>query len=161
MAMQARKIFPTLLVAAAVAIPAACSRMGGDVYMNSVEGSWQKESAQVFNFEIKDAQQPKNIIFVVRNNEDYPYSNLRVFSVLTKEGGKAATPDTLNFILAKPNGEWVGSGFGTVKETLFQYRTNYRFPESGRYRLEVRQAMRRDTLPGIEDFGVMIENTKP
>ena len=38
---------------------------------------------------------------------------------------KKKTIDTLNYILAKPNGEWIGKGFGDTKETLFQYKLNY------------------------------------
>lgn len=74
---------------------------------------------------------------------------------------KKVETDTLNYILAKPNGEWIGSGFGDTKETLFQYKMNHRFPKAGNYRIGITQAMRKDTLVGIEDVGVKIENAKP
>ena len=74
---------------------------------------------------------------------------------------KKAKPDTLNYILAKPNGEWIGRGFGETKETLFQYRLNYKFPKNGKYTLTVQQAMRKDKLTGIDDFGVKIEQAQP
>jgi gliding motility-associated lipoprotein GldH len=45
--------------------------------MNSVDNKWNKKSEQKFNLEISDPQNPKNIIFVVRNNNNYPYSNIR------------------------------------------------------------------------------------
>lgn len=139
----------------------SCIKTGEDVYIHNIDGGWHKKNVQHFEFEIKDAQQPKNIIFVVRNNNDYPYSNLRVFSALRKDGEKNTKPDTLNFVLAQPNGEWLGSGFGDTKEILFQYKPGYRFPANGKYRIEVTQAMRKDVLPGIEDFGIKIENAKP
>lgn len=139
----------------------SCNYAGEDVHMNSINSSWNKNKKQIFQFEIKDAQVPKNIIFVVRNNNEYPYSNLRVISVLKKEGQKSAKPDTLNYILAKPNGEWIGSGFGDTKEILFQYRPSYRFPANGKYTIEVQQAMRQNNLKGIEDFGVKIEKVQP
>jgi hypothetical protein len=31
--------------------------------------------------------------------------------------------------LAKPTGEWIGTGFGETKEIMFQYRNNYKFPK--------------------------------
>lgn len=139
----------------------SCNYAGEDVYMNPVDNAWNKNKRQVFRFQIEDAQTPKNIIFVVRNNNEYLYSNLRVFSVLKKEGQKAAKTDTLNYLLAKPNGAWIGSGFGDTKETLFQYKTNFRFPAPGTYTIEVQQAMRQDNLKGIEDFGVKIEQAQP
>ena len=69
--------------------------------------------------------------------------------------------DTLNYVLAKPNGEWIGKGFGDTKETLFQYKINYKFPKNGDYQIGIIQAMRTDNLEGIEDIGVKIESAKP
>lgn len=74
---------------------------------------------------------------------------------------KKKETDTLNYVLAKPNGEWLGTGFGDTKETLFQYKVNYQFPGKGKYEIGLTQAMRNDNLPGIEDIGVKIETAKP
>lgn len=153
-----RKVF-TLLIP--LLVLAGCNISGEEVYMQPLEGTWNKDGKLKFEFEIKDAQTPNNIIFVVRNNNDYPYSNLRVFSSLKGENDKTAKVDTLNYILAKPNGEWIGSGFGDTKEILFQYKVNHKFPTSGKYIVEVQHAMRRNPLLGIEDFGIKIEQVKP
>lgn len=138
-----------------------CSTSGEDVIMNSVDNKWGKKAEQKFKLEITDPQNPKNIIFVVRNNNDYPYSNIRF--IVNFKNPKSKTPqiDTLNYILAKPNGEWLGTGFGETKETLFQYKLNYKFPEKGTYEIGVKQAMRNDNLPGIEDIGIKVETAKP
>lgn len=137
------------------------SAEGEAVTMNSVNNKWNKKSEQKFNLEISDPQNPKNIIFVVRNNNDYPYSNIRFIVNFTNLQSKKKETDTLNYVLAKPNGEWLGTGFGDTKETLFQYKLNYKFPEKGKYEISMVQAMRNDTLPGIEDIGVKIETAKP
>ncbi len=129
--------------------------------MNSIGGMWNKKTEQKIDFEIKDAQNPKNIIFVIRNNNDYPYSNIRFITNFINKKTKKKQTDTLNYILAKPNGAWIGSGFGETKETLFQYKLNYKFPENGAYSIGIIQAMRKDKLPGIEDIGVKIESAKP
>ncbi len=139
----------------------SCHSPEGDVKMNSVDNKWNKKSEQKFNLEIADPQNPKNIIFVVRNNNDYPYSNIRFIVNFTNLQNKKKETDTLNYVLAKPNGEWLGTGFGDTKETLFQYRLNYRFPSKGKYKIGLIQAMRNDVLPGIEDVGVKIETAKP
>ncbi|MFZ4930577.1 gliding motility lipoprotein GldH [Chryseobacterium sp. Mn2064] len=133
------------------------SSSGGEVTMNSVDNKWNKKSEQKFNLEIADPQNPKNIIFVVRNNNNYPYSNIRFIVNFTNLQNKKKETDTLNYILAKPNGEWLGTGFGDTKETLFQYKLNYIFPQKGKYEISLLQAMRNDNLPGIEDIGVKIE----
>ncbi|WP_378104169.1 gliding motility lipoprotein GldH [Chryseobacterium sp. sg2396] len=132
-----------------------------EVFMNSVDNKWNKKSEQKFNLEISDPQNPKNIIFVVRNNNDYPYSNIRFIVNFTDLQSKKKQTDTLNYVVAKPNGEWLGTGFGDTKETLFQYRLNYKFPAKGKYEIGLTQAMRNDNLPGIEDIGVKIETAKP
>lgn len=133
----------------------------GEVVMNSVNSKWDKKSEQKFSLEISDPQNPKNIIFVVRNNNEYPYSNIRFIVNFTDLQSRKKQTDTLNYILAKPDGEWLGTGFGDTKETLFQYKLNYRFPAKGKYEIGLTQAMRNDSLPGIEDIGVKIETAKP
>ena len=137
----------------------SCSKEA--VSMNSLQGNWDAKKTLEFPIEVKDAGIAKNIIFVVRNNNDYPYSNIRFFSTLEKVGTKNPKVDTLNYSMAKPNGEWKGSGFGDTKEILFQYKTNFTFPENGKYIIKVKQAMRNDKLAGIEDFGVKIEQVQP
>lgn len=138
----------------------SCSKENSQTYMTNINGSWNKKQTQKIQFKIDDAQNPKNIIFVVRNNDDYPYSNLRLIVNFESPNKKSVT-DTLNYILAKPNGEWLGTGFGETKEILFQYKMNYKFPENGLYKISVKQAMRKDILPGIEDLGLKIEQAKP
>jgi len=133
----------------------------GEVMMNSVNSKWSKKSEQKFNLEISDPQNPKNIIFVVRNNNDFPYSNIRFIVNFTDLQTRKKETDTLNYVLAKPNGEWLGTGFGDTKETFFQYKLNYKFPKKGKYEIGIIQAMRNDILPGIEDIGVKIETAKP
>jgi len=138
-----------------------CNTSDDPVIMNHVDNKWSKKAEQKFKIEITDPQNPKNIIFVVRNNNEYPYSNIRFIVNFKNPKSHAAEVDTLNYILAKPNGEWLGTGFGETKETLFQYRTNYKFPAKGIYEVGILQAMRNDNLPGIEDLGIKVETAKP
>ncbi len=138
-----------------------CNTSGEDVTMNPLNNKWGKKAEQKFKIEITDPQNPKNIIFVVRNNNQYPYSNIRFIVDFKNSKSRIAEVDTLNYILAKPNGEWLGTGFGETKETLFQYKTNYKFPEKGIFEISVAQAMRNDNLPGIEDLGIKVETAKP
>ncbi|MBD8082936.1 gliding motility lipoprotein GldH [Chryseobacterium caseinilyticum] len=139
----------------------SCGSSSEDVIMNPVNGKWNRKTVQKYNVSISDNQNPKNIIFVVRNNDSYPYSNLRFIVDFKDLQNKKSEVDTLNYILAKPNGEWLGTGFGDTKETLFLYKVNYRFPKNGKYEINVTQAMRNDNLPGIEDLGIKVETAKP
>ena len=139
----------------------SCMNSSENVQIKNLNGNWDKKTEQKFDFKIEDAQNPKNIIFVVRNNNDYPYSNIRLFVNFTDLKSKKKITDTLNYVLAQPNGEWIGKGFGDTKETLFQYKLNYKFPQNGDYSIGITQAMRVDILKGIEDLGVKIETAKP
>ncbi|MBW8361752.1 MAG: gliding motility lipoprotein GldH [Kaistella sp.] len=150
-----------LAVLAVLFLFVSCSDSGDFTQMKAVNGTWNKKTEQQFRFEIKDAQNPKNIIFVIRNNNSYPYSNLRMIVNLTNLKTNKKVTDTLNCVLANPNGEWIGTGFGETKENLFQYRLNYKFPANASYTIGIIQAMRKDVLPGIEDIGVKIEPAKP
>ncbi|MFC6266948.1 gliding motility lipoprotein GldH [Frigoriflavimonas asaccharolytica] len=139
----------------------ACKSDDADIQMKPINNAWKAKAEQKFQLNIDDAQNVKNIIFVVRNNNDYPYSNIRFIVNLTDLKTKKKQTDTLNYILARPNGEWLGTGFGNTKEILFQYKTNYKFPANGNYEIGMIQAMRKDTLIGIEDIGIKIQNIKP
>ena len=153
-----RKTFALLLLSA---LSIAC-RSGGDaVAVNAVDSSWPSPVVQRFTLEVKDAGTPKNIIFVVRNNNDYPYSNLFLITDLHKTGENRHKTDTLNYVMARPDGAWLGQGFGKVKEIDFLYRHNFVFPSNGTYILDIRHGMRQNPLPGIEDIGLKIESVKP
>ena len=137
----------------------SCSYNNEVVSMNEVNGTWDKKKELLFTMNIEDTSTPKNIIFVVRNNNDYPYSNLFLITYLKAENEKNFKIDTLNYIMAKPNGEWLGKGFGETKEILFQYKNQYKFPKKGKYIIGVKQGMRINSLVGIEDLGVKLENS--
>ncbi|WP_394368408.1 gliding motility lipoprotein GldH [Kaistella gelatinilytica] len=139
----------------------SCKNSSEKVDMKNLNGKWDKKAEQKFDFKVNDAQNPKNIIFVVRNNNDYPYSNIRFIVNFSDAKTKLKSIDTLNYVLAKPSGEWIGKGFGDTKETLFQYKLNYKFPQNGDYSIGIIQAMRADQLKGIEDIGLKIETAKP
>lgn len=135
----------------------SCSQ-SGEMYMVPVDNSWRKDDMKTLSFEVSDASNPKNITFVVRNNNKYPYNNLFLISTIKGNEGKFVKIDTLQYLLAKPNGEWLGTGMGKVKEIVLLYKSDFRFPEDGKYSIEIKQGMRRDILQGIEDIGVQIEN---
>ena len=138
----------------------ACQSPSEQTNMKSVDGLWKAKATQEFPFVIEDSQNEKDLFLVVRNNNDYPYSNIRFIVNLAEGNGKNKTIDTVNYLLAQPNGEWLGSGFGETKEVQFQYKLNHKFPKNGPYKITISQAMRNDNLPGIEDIGIKIEQSK-
>ncbi|WP_299776613.1 gliding motility lipoprotein GldH [uncultured Formosa sp.] len=134
-----------------------------DAY-KSVPGSWSKEDVVAFNFTPPDTTNAYNLFVNVRNNNDYKYSNLFLIVGLEFPHGKTVT-DTLEYRMAKPNGEFLGEGFSSIKENKLWYKEGFILNESGNYTVRIQQAMRENgkvngvtNLEGITDVGFRIEN---
>lgn len=120
------------------------------------EGDWDISERVAFEFDVPDTGTFYNFYFNVRNTDDYPFSNLYVFSHILFPNGKTGT-DTIELPLTNPDGSWIGNGQGDIHDCQLIFRKNVRFPLTGKYRMEVEQAMRMEKLPGIEDIGIRIE----
>lgn len=131
----------------------------------SLPNEWHKDSVMSFKLEAPDTLKNYNLFINLRNNSDYRYSNLYLITEIHFPYGKVIS-DTLQYEMAKPTGEWLGTGFGEVKESKLWYKENFRFPEAGEYTVNIQQAMRkRDSVKGIEklvgvtEVGFRIENS--
>lgn len=120
--------------------------------------SWEWDSPVDFSFQIDDTTTVHNIYLYVRHTVEYPVSNLYMFVDLEGPSGQALN-DTINFILAKKSGEWIGNGISKTREIGYLYRKNTVFPEKGKYQISIEQAMRISELP-VRDVGVRIEKLK-
>lgn len=125
---------------------------------------WKADDPALFKFNISDTLTPYNFYFNLRTTDAYPFNNLFLITELELPHGKVLG-DTLEYIMAYPNGKLMGTGLGKIKENLLVYKENYTFEEVGEYRLKVRHAMRTQEqitpvspLSGITDFGYQIVN---
>ena len=132
----------------------------------SLPNTWNKDSVITFKLENIDSVQKYNLFINVRNNNDFPYSNLFLITQVHFPHGKVIT-DTLEYRMAAPDGEWLGTGFGDVKENKLWYKENVQFDEPGEYKVSIQHAMRKSgseegikELEGITDVGFRIENTQ-
>lgn len=92
----------------------------------------------------------------LRHSEDYRYSNLYVFMHTEMPNGNV-THDTIQCLLAAPDGRWVGKSSGSLRDYHVVLNPNLRFPLEGVYYFEIEQAMREPVLKGICDIGLFIE----
>ncbi len=104
------------------------------------DNTWNKDSVAHFKVEITDTLKTYDIVFSLTNTDDYPYANLYLFTAITFPDAKVVR-DTIEFVLAAPNGEWLGKSKGGYRNE-FQYQTNVRFPALGTYDFSFEQAMR-------------------
>ncbi len=126
---------------------------------------WVASDKAILKLNVSDTVSQHNFYINVRNTEAYPYRNLYVF-VKTIFPNQKVKKDTVGIILADNTGKWLGSGSGFLSSSqhlsntiLYQY--NKRFPIPGEYRFEIEQAMRTDTLVGIQNIGLKIDKIEP
>lgn len=130
-----------------------------------IQRGWNKDSVVTFNLGELDSLKTYDLFINIRNNGEYEYSNLFLITEIQFPQGKVIS-DTLEYEMAAPDGTWLGTGFGDVKESKLWYRENVSFPEPGEYRVRIMQAMREndniegiENLKGITDVGFRIENS--
>lgn len=125
-----------------------------DTNENMVDNSWAYAKSAKATVEIKDSTQAYDIHFKLRHTNDYRYANL---FVLVKLKGKGLNKtNRYQFKLAKSDGQWTGKGSGDIFTSKLALLTNYRFPATGKYEIEVEQNMRDNPLTGVSDVGLTV-----
>lgn len=130
-------------------------------YVSVSKNSWDADSVVSFKVDIEDTNAVYQIVWYLRNNDDYEYSNIYLFrNVFSEKGPEFA--DTANFMLADPYGKWLGKGVGELKTNTWPFKNGYlKFKHCGTYVFNLQQAMRTSTLTGVEDVGLGIYKIDP
>lgn len=119
---------------------------------------WTPDNNAIFKVEVKDTVHAYKFMINVRHTIDYRFSNLYVFMNTRFPNGNI-TRDTIECVLAAPDGKWVGKGFGELKQNQILLNSALRFPLKGEYAFEIEQGMRVKELKGITDIGIRIEKS--
>lgn len=120
---------------------------------------WSAKQSLVFQTNIDDTIAAHNVYLNIRNAGVYPFSNIFLFINTTLPGGQLDR-DTVEIMLATPDGKWLGKGLGDIWDNQVLFKQQVRFPRAGEYRFEIIQAMRLDPLPGVMDAGIRIEKAQ-
>ena len=162
--MQSKSVLWVLLFAF---VASSCQQNKAFDRYTSISDRWDKQQIISYDFIAPDTINPYSLFVNLRTTTDYKFSNLFLIVELDYPNGKV-TKDTLEYLMAKPNGELLGSGFTSVKEhKLFfkGYDHPFVFSEEGTYKVQVQQAMRHRGEPngvaqleGIIDVGFSIES---
>ncbi len=155
MSQKIRFLFITIVIALSSCDP----EMVYDELWRIDDGMWTWNNPQVFEFEMSDTITPFNIYLQVRHTVDYPLSNLYMFVNVKGPTGQHLK-DTVNLVLADPDGSWIGRGVGNLREIRLLYRDHTRFRLPGLYTITLEQGMRKSELP-VTDVGVRIERINP
>ncbi|MEM0934020.1 MAG: gliding motility lipoprotein GldH [Bacteroidota bacterium] len=132
-------------------------------YQTLKKGEWAIDQPINFQFSKENSLQPRNLYLHIRNDNSYPFSNLFLITELEFPSGNTQK-DTLEYLMAEPNGNWLGKGLGSVKENKLWYKESIVLPDSGVYTIRINHAMRKNgdvqgitVLNGITDVGLEIE----
>ncbi|WP_300565359.1 gliding motility lipoprotein GldH [Flavobacterium sp.] len=152
-----------LLLCTALTLLSCDKKLIFDEY-KTLENGWHKDSVITFNFEKEVSKVPVNMFINVRDNDDYQFSNLFLIVKLEFPKGRIKV-DTLEYQMANPDGSLLGEGFSDIKESKLWYKEKVTFPEKGKYKLSIQQAVRQtgkvkgvEKLEGITEIGFRIES---
>ncbi len=161
--MKTSKINYIVFVFVAFSIISCDSKREYDSFVSVQNGSWEHSNAILFNFNVNDTINKKNLFLNVRNNQNYNFSNLFLITSLNFPNGKKIV-DTLEYTMADNSGHFLGKGITAIKESKLFYKENVVFPVSGEYTISITQAMRKngeingiESLKGITEVGFRIE----
>lgn len=130
----------------------------------TIDNGWHKDSIVSFSLEQEATKKPLNLFLNIRNNDDYEFNNLFLIVKLEEPKGKMQI-DTLEYQMANPDGTLMGKGFSDIKESKLWFKENYVFPQKGKYKVSIQQAVRQngkvkgvEILQGITEVGFRIES---
>ncbi len=120
------------------------------------DAKWDNENIPYFNVTVDDTLTDYAFYMSIRHLENYRYSNLYVFMHTEFPNGNV-THDTIECVLAAPDGRWMGKSSGNMHYAKVLLNPSLRFPLKGDYHFELEQAMREKELKGITDIGICFE----
>jgi gliding motility-associated lipoprotein GldH len=130
----------------------------------SVGNGWHKDSIVSFDLPKLDPKKAYNLYVNVRDNDNYEFSNIFLIVSLEQPNRKVKV-DTLEYLMANPDGKLLGEGFSDVKDNKLFYKDKVVFDQKGVYKVHIKQAVRKTgkiegvpTLTGISDVGFRIES---
>lgn len=140
----------------------ACDKPQYFMDYRNFEGHWPASEKVVFDIEAS-IDQPVNMMIYIRNNQQYPFSNLFLIARL-KMGDSLLLCDTLEYAMANAQGQWLGKGFLEVKESKLWWKENYELPTTENLNVQLEYALRfngsesgMDPLKGIVSVGFAVE----
>jgi len=124
--------------------------------------TWKVTDIPRFEFAIQDPGNKYNLYCHVRNSLDYPYARLFVrYALRDSAGAELQRKLVSEFLFDQKTGQPFGrSALGDVFDHQFLLLNDYEFKWPGKYKLELEQFMRLDTLQGILSVGVRVETAK-
>lgn len=104
---------------------------------------------------IKDETSAFALKLKLRHTSDYRYSNIYILMHLSGPGMQKVTR-RYEYRLAESDGQWLGKGSGNLYTYVLPLLSDYHFPKSGEYTIEIEQNMRDNPLKEVSDVGIVV-----
>lgn len=126
-----------------------------------VNNLWKSGTPAEFQFSIQDTTRCYDVIFEIRNSSDYTWARFYSAYLLKDSlGNRLDSLLTEQYLFNPTTGEPAGrSAVGGIFEHDAPLRKCFQFPYQGKYKAEIFQMMRADTLSGIWSVGLKINPT--
>jgi gliding motility-associated lipoprotein GldH len=130
----------------------------------AIDSAWHQDSIVNFTFVAPDTIHPYHLFLNIRNNNDFSFNN--IFLIVSMENPEGMIrKDTLEYLMAYPDGTLMGKGFSDIKESKLFYKERMKFSKLGTYQIRIQHAVRslgkisgEERLKGIHDIGFRIES---
>jgi len=148
--MKRKILLNSLLLFLVISTLVSCDKNQVFDQYKTFDNGWHKDSIVSFDFEQEVSKKPLNMFINIRNNDDYEFNNLFLIVKLEQPKGKIKI-DTLEYQMANPDGTLMGEGFSDIKESKLWFKENFSFPEKGKCKVSIQQAVRQNgKVKGVE-----------
>lgn len=127
-------------------------------YKSTGKGGWRNQDTLIFDIPITDTTATYCVNLEVRNNLTYKYREVYLMtevSFLHRSRTTAISSDLICYPLTTKDGEWSGSGWGSILQSSRPLRLIH-FKNSGTLHYKVYHKMNTPLLQGIPDIGLKV-----
>lgn len=126
-------------------------------FANIPAEGWDYREPVEFTPAITDSLAVGELVIALRHSNAYPYSNIWIEMRRFAPDSTLTHIDTLNITMADIYGRWYGTGLGTSYQITDTMPASIAIERGSR--IHIRHIMRQDTLPAIEQVGILFEGT--
>ncbi|MEA4905188.1 MAG: gliding motility lipoprotein GldH [Petrimonas sp.] len=119
---------------------------------------WSRRAAVDFLLDSLSVDPDKryDIMLDIVSSNQYPYQNIWL-SVQQNVTDTAFVSDTIEIKLADSHGKWLGKGSAGLYQLSVPYKTSIALDPTRAYLIRIRQAMKDNSIKGIEKVGVLVK----
>lgn len=126
-------------------------------FTNIPVNGWDYRAPIEFTPQISDSSATGKLIVALRHSNAYIYSNIWIELRRYSPDSSLTGTDTMNIKLADMFGQWYGTGLGTDYQITDTLPSSVTLSQGSR--IMIRHIMRQDTLPAIEQIGILFKES--